>query len=77
MPADRGGEGDGAGRADAVPAEFPGGDPGDRRHGVVARKDGCHALRRTYASMMPEAGESGVTLARWLGHSAPAITLAY
>lgn len=26
---------------------------------------------------MPEAGESVVTLARWLGHSSPAITLGY
>ncbi|GGT42072.1 hypothetical protein GCM10014713_39650 [Streptomyces purpureus] len=34
-------------------------------------------LRHTYASIMLEAGESVVTLARWLGHSSPAITLGY
>ncbi|WP_109278070.1 tyrosine-type recombinase/integrase [Streptomyces orinoci] len=34
-------------------------------------------LRHTYASLMLEAGESVVTLARWLGHSSPAITLGY
>lgn len=40
-------------------------------------KDGFHVLRHTYASIMLEAGESVVTLARWLGHSSPAITLGY
>ncbi|WP_078078473.1 tyrosine-type recombinase/integrase [Streptomyces niveus] len=34
-------------------------------------------LRHSCASFMPEAGESVVTLARWLGHSSPAITLGY
>ncbi|MPY50371.1 tyrosine-type recombinase/integrase [Streptomyces sp. K1PN6] len=34
-------------------------------------------LRHTCASIMLEAGESVVTLARWLGHSSPAITLGY
>lgn len=34
-------------------------------------------LRHTYASIMLEAGESVVTLARWVGHSSPAITLGY
>nr|WSY50527.1 integrase [Streptomyces sp. NBC_00886] len=34
-------------------------------------------LRHTYASVILEAGESVVTLARWLGHSSPTITLAY
>ncbi|NUR02958.1 MAG: integrase [Streptomyces sp.] len=34
-------------------------------------------LRHTYASTMLEAGESVVTLARWLAHSSPAITLGY
>ncbi|MFF3846447.1 tyrosine-type recombinase/integrase [Streptomyces sp. NPDC002328] len=43
----------------------------------AAPKDGFHALRHTYASIMLEAGESVVTLARWLGHSSPAITLGY
>lgn len=39
------------------------------------RKDGFHVLRHTYASVILEAGESVVTLARWLGHSSPTITL--
>ncbi|PSJ28905.1 hypothetical protein B7P34_09835 [Streptosporangium nondiastaticum] len=38
-------------------------------------KDGFHFLRHTYASIILEAGESVVTLARWLGHSSPTITL--
>ncbi|MFI7288742.1 integrase [Streptomyces anulatus] len=35
-------------------------------------------LRHDYASLLLESGESGesvVTLARWLGHSSPTITL--
>ncbi|MFE3626102.1 tyrosine-type recombinase/integrase [Streptomyces goshikiensis] len=40
-----------------------------------SRKDGFHVLRHTYASVLVEAGESIVTLARWLGHSSPTITL--
>ena len=43
----------------------------------AAPKDGFHLLRHTYASIMLEAGESVVTLARWLGHSSPAVTLGY
>jgi integrase len=43
----------------------------------AAPKDGFHVLRHTYASVMLEAGESVVTLARWLGHSSPAVTLGY
>lgn len=43
----------------------------------AAPKDGFHVLRHTYASIMLEAGESVVTLARWLGHSSPAVTLGY
>ncbi|MEV6503115.1 MOSC N-terminal beta barrel domain-containing protein [Streptomyces prunicolor] len=43
----------------------------------AAPKDGSHVLRHTYASIILEAGESVVTLARWLGHSSPAITLGY
>ncbi|MEU2870247.1 tyrosine-type recombinase/integrase [Streptomyces olivoreticuli] len=43
----------------------------------AAPKDGFHVLRHTYASMMLEAGESVVTLARWLGHSSPSVTLGY
>lgn len=34
-------------------------------------------LRHTYASIMLEAGESVVTLSRWLGRSSPAVTLGY
>ncbi|MFF1464485.1 tyrosine-type recombinase/integrase [Streptomyces sp. NPDC058330] len=44
---------------------------------AAAPKDGFHVLRHTYASIMSEAGESVVTLDRWLGHSSPAITLGY
>ncbi len=44
---------------------------------AAAPKDGFHVLRHTYASIILEAGESVVTLARWLGHSSPAITLGY
>ncbi|WP_412180803.1 hypothetical protein [Streptomyces sp. ADMS] len=32
-------------------------------------------MRHTYASVMLEAGESIVSLAKWLGHSDPAFTL--
>ncbi|EFL18443.1 site-specific integrase [Streptomyces sp. C] len=41
----------------------------------ASRKDGFHVLRHTYASVILEAGEFVVTLARWLGHSSPTITL--
>ncbi|MFJ2823931.1 tyrosine-type recombinase/integrase [Streptomyces toxytricini] len=41
----------------------------------ASRKDGFHVLRHTYASVILEAGESVVTLARWLGHFSPTITL--
>ncbi|MEV0446164.1 tyrosine-type recombinase/integrase [Streptomyces spectabilis] len=41
----------------------------------ASRKDGFHVLRHTFASVILEAGESVVTLARWLGHSSPTITL--
>lgn len=40
-----------------------------------ARKDGFHVLRHTYASHQLEAGESVVTLARWLGHASPTVTM--
>ncbi|WP_342669573.1 tyrosine-type recombinase/integrase [Streptomyces yerevanensis] len=43
----------------------------------MAPKDGFHVLRHTCASIMLEAGESVVTLARRLGHSSPAVTLGY
>ncbi|MFM9695006.1 hypothetical protein [Streptomyces europaeiscabiei] len=42
----------------------------------AAPKDGFPRAA-TYTSIMPEAGESVVTVARWLGHSSPAITLGY
>ncbi|MFJ4859012.1 tyrosine-type recombinase/integrase [Streptomyces sp. NPDC088730] len=44
---------------------------------AAAPKDGFHVLRHTCASIMLEAGESVVTLASWLGHSSPVITLGY
>ncbi|WP_443048676.1 tyrosine-type recombinase/integrase [Streptomyces sp. NBC_00328] len=43
----------------------------------AAPKDGFHVLRHTCAPIMLEAGEPVVTVARWLGHSSPAITLGY
>ncbi|MFK4212867.1 hypothetical protein [Streptomyces sp. NPDC030920] len=42
---------------------------------AAAPTGGFPVLRHTYASITSEAGESVVTLARWLGHSSPAITL--
>ncbi|MET9961974.1 integrase [Streptomyces sp. NPDC006326] len=45
------------------------------RRWKTSRRDGFHVLRHTYASVIREAGESVVTLARWLGHSSPTITL--
>ncbi|MGY1497432.1 hypothetical protein ACW4TU_12685 [Streptomyces sp. QTS52] len=48
-----------------------------RRTPVYAaqREDMFHVLRHTYASVQLEAGESVVSLAAWLGHSSPKITL--
>jgi integrase len=43
----------------------------------AAPKDGFHAPQHTYAPILLEAGESVVTLARWLGHSSPSITHGY
>lgn len=57
--------------AGVIPAQKTGG------RWAVSRKDGFHVLRHTYASIILEAGESVVTLARWLGHSSPTITLDY
>jgi hypothetical protein len=34
-----------------------------------------HVLRHTYASVQLEAGESIVSLSKWLGHSTPKLTL--
>ncbi|MFG3253236.1 tyrosine-type recombinase/integrase [Streptomyces sp. NPDC048172] len=48
-----------------------------RKHPVyeVSREDMFHVLRHTFASVQLEAGESVVSLAEWLGHSSPKITL--
>ncbi|MFD7054912.1 hypothetical protein ACFWBS_49560 [Streptomyces mirabilis] len=40
-----------------------------------SREHGYHSLRHFYASEQLEAGESVVSLARWLGHSDPGFTL--
>ncbi|SED86625.1 Transposase DDE domain-containing protein [Streptomyces sp. TLI_105] len=48
-----------------------------RRHPVfeASRSDMFHALRHAYAGVQLEAGESIVSLSKWLGHSSPKITL--
>lgn len=56
-------------KADVIPVREKG------QRWKASRKDGFHVLRHTYASVILEAGESVVTLARWLGHSSPTITL--
>ncbi|ALO12914.1 hypothetical protein AQF52_7328 [Streptomyces venezuelae] len=56
-------------KAGVIPMREPG------QRWKASRKDGFHVLRHTYASIILEAGESVVTLARWLGHSSPTITL--
>ncbi len=40
-----------------------------------AREHGMHALRRLYASVLLDAGESVKALAEYLGHSDPGLTL--
>ncbi|MFI8448182.1 tyrosine-type recombinase/integrase [Streptomyces erythrochromogenes] len=40
-----------------------------------SRKDMFHVCRHTYASVQLEAGESVVTLSKWLGHASPNITM--
>lgn len=51
--------------------------PGEKPSRVwePSREHGFHVLRHTYASVMLPAGESIVSLAKWLGHSDPAFTL--
>lgn len=44
---------------------------------AAAPKDGFHVLRHTCASILLEAGEPVVTVARWLGRSMPVITPGY
>lgn len=42
-----------------------------------SREDMFHVLRHTFASVQLEAGESIVSVSKWLGHSTPNITLGY
>ncbi|MFD7874770.1 hypothetical protein ACFV5G_11790 [Streptomyces sp. NPDC059766] len=42
---------------------------------AAPREDMFHVLRLTYASVQLEAGESAVSLSKWLGHSTPKVTL--
>lgn len=42
---------------------------------AAPHEDMFHVLRHTYASVQPEAGESVVSLSKWLGHSTPKVTL--
>ncbi|MEN8654332.1 tyrosine-type recombinase/integrase [Streptomyces sp. 21So2-11] len=60
--------------ADVIPPRAKGAKPWQW---AAAPKDGFHVLRHTYASILLESGESVVTLAQWLGHSSPTITLGY
>ncbi|MET8879742.1 tyrosine-type recombinase/integrase [Streptomyces rubiginosohelvolus] len=59
-------------RAGVIPPRAKGAKPWQWQ---AAPKDGFHVLRHRYASLVLEAGESVVTLAEWLGHSSPTITL--
>ncbi|MEU8678140.1 site-specific integrase [Streptomyces sp. NPDC048560] len=59
-------------RVGVIPPQLEGAKPWQWE---AAHRDGFHVLRHTYASVVLEAGESVVTLARWLGHSSPTITL--
>ncbi|WP_234540917.1 hypothetical protein [Streptomyces shenzhenensis] len=58
-----------------VIAPLEGGNPNGARVWEPSREHGFHALRHFYASEELEAGESIVSLARWLGHSDPGFTL--
>jgi len=51
------------------------GDTNGARVWEPSREHGFHALRHFFASEELEAGESIVSLARWLGHSDPGFTL--
>jgi len=59
-----------------VPRTMPSGRPAYTQW-EASREWGFHALRHTFASVQLEAGESPVTLARWLGHASPKITFDY
>ena len=48
---------------------------GSRKDWEPSRELGFHVLRHTFASTQLEAGESIVTLSKWLGHASPNITL--
>lgn len=52
-------------------------DPAFERAGLVKtpQRDGVHALRHFYASVLLDAGESIKALSEWLGHSDPAFTM--
>jgi integrase len=58
-----------------VIAPLDDGNAGGARVWESSREHGFHALRHFYASEELEAGESIVSLARWLGHSDPGFTL--
>ncbi len=59
-------------KAGVIPPQVEGAKPWQW---AAAPKDGFYVLRHTYASVMLEAGESVVALARWLWHSSSTITL--
>ena len=48
-----------------------------KRAGIkkIPRRDGMHALRHFYASVLLDAGESIKALSEWLGHADPAFTM--
>ncbi|MBL3808545.1 MULTISPECIES: tyrosine-type recombinase/integrase [Streptomyces] len=55
-------------------ATRPGGKERRRKYGE-SRELGFHALRHTFASAQLDAGESVVSVSKWMGHSSPEITL--
>ncbi|MGW1998386.1 tyrosine-type recombinase/integrase [Embleya sp. NPDC001921] len=60
----------------AAQRKMPSGQPAHPRW-ESSREWGFHALRHTFASVQLEAGESPVTLAKWLGHASAKITFDY